>query len=82
MAEAEDLKSSQCGFDPHSGHRYRENTEKYRLGCSKTNPIGIEHLLLSNYDLKSLRFSGSSKCVISIHKFIKFETVSDQLGCR
>ena len=20
MAEAEDLKSSQCGFDPHSGH--------------------------------------------------------------
>ena len=21
MAEAEDLKSSQCGFDPHSGHR-------------------------------------------------------------
>ncbi len=28
MAEAEDLKSSQCGFDPHSGHRYRENSEK------------------------------------------------------
>ncbi len=22
MAEAEDLKSSQCGFDPHSGHRF------------------------------------------------------------
>ncbi len=22
MAEAEDLKSSQCGFDPHSGHKY------------------------------------------------------------
>ena len=21
MAEAEDLKSSQCGFDPHSGHQ-------------------------------------------------------------
>ena len=23
MAEAEDLKSSQCGFDPHSGHVIR-----------------------------------------------------------
>ena len=22
MAEAEDLKSSQCGFDPHSGHQF------------------------------------------------------------
>ena len=22
MAEAEDLKSSQCGFDPHSGHNF------------------------------------------------------------
>jgi hypothetical protein len=22
MAEAEDLKSSQCGFDPHSGHHF------------------------------------------------------------
>ena len=23
MAEAEDLKSSQCGFDPHSGHQFK-----------------------------------------------------------
>ena len=22
MAEAEDLKSSKCGFDPHSGHQF------------------------------------------------------------
>ena len=25
MAEAEDLKSSQCGFDPHSGHQFVRN---------------------------------------------------------
>ena len=26
MAEAEDLKSSQCGFDPHSGHQFVQFT--------------------------------------------------------
>ena len=25
MAEAEDLKSSQCGFDPHSGHQLAQS---------------------------------------------------------
>ena len=32
MAEAEDLKSSQCGFDPHSGHQHYANSKK---------PIGL-----------------------------------------
>ena len=27
MAEAEDLKSSQCGFDPHSGHQLVRNQD-------------------------------------------------------
>jgi hypothetical protein len=29
MAEAEDLKSSQCGFDPHSGHHLCVNGDIY-----------------------------------------------------
>jgi hypothetical protein len=29
MAEAEDLKSSQCGFDPHSGHQFGNAWEDF-----------------------------------------------------
>ncbi len=37
MAEAEDLKSSQCGFDPHSGHQFTgvikaERVDSHGLG--------------------------------------------------
>ena len=31
MAEAEDLKSSQCGFDPHSGHHSNLNLIAYAV---------------------------------------------------
>ena len=31
MAEAEDLKSSQCGFDPHSGHRFTRKCRDLNL---------------------------------------------------
>ena len=49
MAEAEDLKSSQCGFDPHSGHWFVCNLfnflfsiEFFRLGYNRPPVVGFE----------------------------------------
>lgn len=41
MAEAEDLKSSQCGFDPHSGHQF---TDGVKPGSS--HPCGSGRFLI------------------------------------
>ena len=36
MAEAEDLKSSQCGFDPHSGHQFVRKSSHLGVHNSST----------------------------------------------
>jgi hypothetical protein len=55
MAEAEDLKSSQCGFDPHSGHHLVLNEDSSVLEeCSRS--IGLFQIydwIVTNYLLKS-----------------------------
>ncbi len=38
MAEAEDLKSSQCGFDPHSGHLASESICSFEPVCAHYEP--------------------------------------------
>ena len=38
MAEAEDLKSSQCGFDPHSGHTTPTGLAEKSAGLSSFHP--------------------------------------------
>ena len=48
MAEAEDLKSSQCGFDPHSGHVIHPPIH---------TPTGLSHL-------DSIHFNGQVVIVI------------------
>ena len=40
MAEAEDLKSSQCGFDPHSGHQFAQSNHVALRLCLGTRRAG------------------------------------------
>ena len=55
MAEAEDLKSSQCGFDPHSGHyRQRWAGQRNNLTYSEQTSLGkdlcVPVVLRPNHD--------------------------------
>ena len=61
MAEAEDLKSSQCGFDPHSGHftqiaKVINTALKSRFRLKNVNcqnylhtPCEFSNLVIQNY---------------------------------
>jgi hypothetical protein len=54
MAEAEDLKSSQCGFDPHSGHQFTGAFKDYEPNSFRA---GI-FLALNWLSKSTARFSG------------------------
>ena len=65
MAEAEDLKSSQCGFDPHSGHKFDRSKGFHKL--KKILFIGdslIAHgdwqSYLLQFDVENIGTSGDS----------------------
>ncbi|MBF8252992.1 MAG: hypothetical protein HW379_1334 [Actinobacteria bacterium] len=54
MAEAEDLKSSQCGFDPHSGHQFSGAFKQIELNSFR---VGI-FLALNLLSKTTARTSG------------------------
>jgi hypothetical protein len=47
MAEAEDLKSSQCGFDPHSGHQHKFHLYSSKALAPSNSVIGVEAEVLN-----------------------------------
>ena len=53
MAEAEDLKSSQCGFDPHRGHNNLISTE---VNVNVLVPVSINLPHMSLWHRPGLRF--------------------------
>ena len=51
MAEAEDLKSSQCGFDPHSGHQHQFYLYSSKALAPSNSAIGVEAEVLNPGEL-------------------------------